>query len=235
MSSAKKTILLKVTGEILPCTERGFDGSFLETLTSQLKKLLATHRFSIVVGGGNIFRGAHPGKLSISTNVGHSVGMLATMMNGLIVQDVFEQAGISTQLFTASCNEAVGITPSPQAIREALSKKECLIFAGGSGNPYITTDTTAVIRALQVGAQELWKGTHVDGIYSQDPKEDTSASLLKSVSYKEVLNQRYGVMDLAAFALAEQYKVYLRIFNIFKEEALIKAAQDATFGSTVFY
>ena len=234
MSSRKKTVLLKITGETLPRAEQGLDGSILEHLASQVAQLLHTHQFGIVMGGGNFFRGAHPGKLAISANVGHTVGMLATLMNGLIVQDIFQRRGIATHLFTATPYGAAGEVVSPQALNQAIAQKECIIFAGGSGNPYITTDTTAVIRALQLGASELWKGTNVDGIYSEDPKKNTSAHLLSKVSYEEAIKNRYAVMDLTAFVLAEQYKVPLRIFNIFSPEALMRAAQEPSFGSIVF-
>ncbi len=187
MSSEKKTVLLKITGETLPRTEQGLDGSMLEDLASQVKQLLPTHQFGIVMGGGNLFRGAHRGKLSISANVGHSVGMLATLMNGLIIQDIFQRTGITTHLFTASPYGAVGDEISPQALNQAQAAKECIIFAGGSGNPYFTTDTTAVVRALQLGASELWKGTNVNGVYSEDPKNNSSAYILPQVRYEEAI------------------------------------------------
>ncbi|MBA2307659.1 UMP kinase [Candidatus Dependentiae bacterium] len=234
MNKRKKTILLKITGETLPRADQGLDGSILEKLAFQVKQLRATHRFGVVMGGGNFFRGARPGKITLSANVGHSVGMLATAMNGLIIQDIFQQSGISTHLFTASHGGTIGDELSPQNLDTALAEKECLIFAGGSGNPYITTDTTAVIRALQIGASEIWKGTNVNGIYSEDPRKNTLARLLPQVRYEDAVKNRYAVMDLTAFTLAEQYKVPLRVFNIFKDEALLQAAQDPSFGSTVF-
>lgn len=229
----KKRVVLKLTGEVLQHTPKGLDSSHLESIAKQVKKLLPTIQFSIVMGGGNFFRGAQGAEIHISEQTGHAVGMLATMMNGLIIQDVFEGIGITTALFSALECTSVGYELSPQNIRNALSTKECLIFSGGTGNPYFTTDTTAVLRALQVGAVELWKGTKVDGIYSKDPLKDASAEVLKKVTFKDAIKDRLAIMDMSAFVLAEEHKVRMRIFNIFTENALIQAASTPEFGSTI--
>ncbi|MBA3752054.1 UMP kinase [Candidatus Dependentiae bacterium] len=234
MNSTKKTVLLKITGEILPHTDQGLDGTLLRTIASQLKELSTDYQFGIVMGAGNFFRGAHPGKdLPISANVSHSVGMLATLMNGLIIQDIFELYDIKTHLFTATQNETIGDRISPQALRKAAQEKDCLIFAGGSGNPYFTTDTTAVLRALQIGACEVWKGTNVEGVYSSDPHKNKDAHLLTQVCYEDAIRNRYAVMDLSAFTLAEQHKMPLRIFNVFKENALLYASKNPSYGSRI--
>ncbi len=230
----RKKILVKLTGNLLEHTAQGVDTSSLKSIALQIKKLSTSISFGIVVGGGNIFRGSLQSKHSgISEQTGHLVGMIATMMNGLIVQDVFEQAGIETTLFTAVPCDPVGILPSPQALNKAFKQQKCLIFVGGTGNPYFSTDTTAVIRALQMEATELWKGTKVDGIYSEDPLKNPHAQLLKRVRYKEALDENLTIMDSAAYALAEVHSLPLRIFNIFIENALIEAAHNKEFGSTI--
>ncbi len=220
-------ILLKLTGNVL---DEG--PTLLENIVTQIKQLDAT--FGIVIGGGNFFRGARQSAaLHISEQTGHSVGMLATMMNGLIVQDIFEQAGIATTLFSALTCPSVALPLSPQAIRNALSQSRCVIFSGGTGNPYVSTDTTAVIRALQINASQLWKATKVDGVYTADPNKDPNAQRLPSLTYQQALDQHLGVMDATAFALAQEHKLELKVFNIFSDNALIQVAKDPSFGSTL--
>lgn len=232
MSSERKVIVLKLTGEIIQHSTEGINANLLEGIAQQIKELRTSHQFGIVMGGGNFFRGAQHGT-EISASVGHYVGMLATMMNGLIIQDIFERAGIRTQLFSAFVCEEVGIALSPQNIRDGLREKDCLIFSGGTGNPYFTTDTTAVLRTLQLNAAELWKGTKVDGIYSADPLKDSSAQIIKKLCYSDALAKHLKVMDPSAYALAEQFNIRTRIFNIFTKNALIMAATTPTFGSTI--
>ncbi len=227
-----KKVILKLTGELIQHTEAGLDIRLLEGVARQVKELAPTIQFGIVMGGGNFYRGAQE-RTKIREAVGHYVGMLATMMNGLIIQEVFESTGISTKLFSSLSAPDIAAAPSAQTIRDALQNKKCLIFSGGTGTPYFTTDTTAVVRALQIDADEVWKGTKVDGIYSQDPMKEPTAKFIQDTTYTEAIKQRLMVMDLAAFTLAEQYKVRTRIFNIFSENALIQAALHREFGSTL--
>ena len=220
-------ILLKLTGNVL---DKG--PALLENIAAQIKQLDQT--FGIVIGGGNFFRGARQSKeLHISEHTGHKIGMLATIMNGLIIQDIFEQAGITTTLFSALPCETVALPISPQGLHKALRDSHCVIFSGGTGNPYFSTDTTAVVRALQMKAKQIWKATKVEGIYSADPQKDTTAELLKNVTYQQALEQDLGIMDATAFALAKDHDLELRVFNIFSDNALIQAAQDPHFGSRV--
>ncbi len=220
-------ILLKLTGNIL---DNG--PAPLENIAAQIKQLDST--FGIVIGGGNFFRGARQSSdLHISEQTGHTVGMLATLMNGLIVQDIFEQADIPTTLFSAIPCPTVGLPLSPQAIRKALKESRCLIFSGGTGNPFVSTDTTAVIRALQINAHQIWKATKVDGIYSADPHKEPSANLIKKLTYKQALDDNLRVMDATAFTLAHEHNLELRVFNIFSDNALIQVANDPEFGSTL--
>ena len=230
----RNTIIVKLTGNLIEDTPQGLDASRLESLASQIKELSSSLTFGIVMGGGNFFRGAKQSKeVHISAQTGHTVGMLATMMNGLIIQDIFEQAGIETTLFSAVPCETVGLPLSPQNIRSALQKRRCLIFSGGTGNPYFSTDTTAVVRALQIGADTIIKGTKVDGVYSEDPHKNPQAELLKSLSYKEALEKNIQVMDQTAITLAQDHSITLRVCNIFTDNALIKAVNEADFGSTI--
>lgn len=229
-----KTVLLKLTGEcFLDPATRQLNGSFIRSIASQIKAM-PDYYFGIVIGGGNFFRGSKEGAaLGLTPSVGHQVGMLATMMNGLLIKDLFEQEEIHCSLFCAVPSPEVGSPISQQAIMTAQAKGHCLIFSGGTGNPFFTTDTTAILRGLQINAQEIWKGTHIDGIYSSDPRKDPHAVLLPSVSYKQALHDDLKIMDATAFALAAQHKLLIRVFNIFEPHALLKVAQDRTFGSCV--
>lgn len=231
----RKTVLLKITGEIFQSPESHFLSSAkINSIACQIKRLSAYYDFGIVIGGGNFFRGNIQGKaLGLSSSVGHQVGMLATVMNGLIVKDLFEQQGIRSTIFCAIPTSEVGVPISHQAIHAAQEKGECLIFTGGTGNPFFTTDTTAVLRALQMNAAEVWKGTTVDGIYSADPKKHPEAAIIKKITFKEALAHNLKIMDATAFVLAQEYKLPIRIFDIFQQDALIKAAHDSTFGSVM--
>lgn len=231
----KKAILLKLTGEILKIKpDHSIDGSMLRTIAQQIQNLRANYYFGIVIGGGNFFRGNKQGfELGLSPSVGHQIGMLATMMNGLIVKEIFEQEGVRSTLFSAIPSSEIGIPISNQGIKSALERGDCAIFAGGTGNPFFTTDTTAILRGLQIEADYVWKGTNVDGIYTDDPRLFTDAHLIKRISYQEALNNNYKILDATAFVLAREHGLKIRVFNIFKNNALINASQDPNFGSIV--
>lgn len=229
-----KTILLKLTGSLIKQTANGLDASPLLSIARQIKQLQDSVTFGVVIGGSNFFNGTiQSPQVNIATQTGHTVGMIATLMNGLIAQDIFEQEGINTVLFSAFECSLVGIPVSPQAIREAQKNNICMIFAGGTGNPYFSTDTTAIVRALQINAQHVWKGTKVEGIYSDDPHKNPAARLLSRVSFKEALENNLGIMDSAAFSLAANNNLTIRIVNIFAENALIRTNDDPNFGSTL--
>jgi uridylate kinase len=232
--SIRKKIVLKLTGELFGSAHDESDRGVLRSVIMQIKQLSASYQFSLITGGGNFFRGTvQAEKLGISTQVSHYAGMLATMMNGLILQDICRQFTLKTALFCALDAPEIGLPISPAAIAHAEQEADCLIFTGGTGNPFFTTDTNAVLRALQVQGQALWKGTKVDGVYTQDPKKHPHAQLLKQLSYKTALDQRLEIMDFCAFALAAEHKIPIRIFNIFIPNALIKASTEPNFGTVI--
>lgn len=234
MKTDKRIILLKITGEVLLDDAKELSSTYIRNIAVQIKKLQPTHQFGIVIGGGNFFRGAKQGKqLGISASVGHQIGMLGTMMNGLILKDIFEEHDIPCSLFCAVPAAEVGIPISQQAIESALTKERCPIFTGGTGNPFFTTDTTAVLRGLQINAKQVWKGTGVEGIYNKDPHQFPDAHLIKEVSYEKALLDQLAILDSTAFALAQRHQLPLRVFNIFVPDALLKAAHDPHFGSIV--
>jgi uridylate kinase len=233
--SIKKRILLKLTGEIfLDPLSNKLSAQRTLHIIEQIKKLQSTHQFGVVIGGGNFFRGKDQGvALGMTASIGHQAGMLATMMNGLILKDLFEQHGIATALFCAITCPEVGTSISNQSISAALNRDATLVFTGGTGNPFFTNDTNAIIRGLQIEAVEIWKGTNVDGVYDKDPRHHADAQLLKNLTLGQAISEKLGIMDLTAFALAQQYKQPIRIFNIHTPNALIHAANDSYFGSTI--
>ena len=233
--ATKKTILLKITGEVFLDKKTGkISSKTIQNIISQMKDLKDEIQFGVVVGGGNFFRGNQHGKeMGINPSVGHQIGMLATMMNGLILKDLLEQQEMSAALFCAMPSPEIGKPISQQTIDEALYGKRTLIFTGGTGNPFFTTDTNAVLRALQMNADEVWKGTSVDGVYTQDPEKDPKATLLKRVTFMQAIQNKLGVMDLTAFAMAEQHHQKIRVFDIFAPNALIQAAHNNDFGSLI--
>jgi uridylate kinase len=226
--------MLKLTGEVFLDSSKQLSGETVRSIISQLKQLSTSYQFGIVVGGGNIFRGSQHGKkLGLEAAVGHQIGMLATMMNGLILKDLVEQQELSAALFCAMPAPEIGDAISQQTIHAALETHDVLIFSGGTGNPFFTTDTNAILRALQMGADVVWKGTNVDGVYDQDPRANKNACRLASVSYDEAFNKQLGIMDMTAYALAYEHKKTVRVFDIFTKDALILVANNPTFGSII--
>jgi len=231
----RKRILLKLTGEIfLSDDKKSLSPIHIATVLDQLKTLADSYQFGIVVGGGNFFRGNVHGKtLGVTPAIGHSVGMLATMMNGLLLKDLLEQRNLSARLLSAIPCPEVGIPISQQAIQHGLDKGDTLIFIGGTGNPFFTTDTNAVLRSIQISADEIWKGTGVDGLYDANPHTTDHAQFLPRATYQEVLTQELGVMDATAFTLAKEHHQTIRIFNIFAPNILIDIAQNKPIGSII--
>ncbi len=231
---SRKRILLKLTGEIFLSKKGTATAENALNLIRQFKELSDQFQFGIVIGGGNFFRGSlHGDQMGLRSSVGHQIGMLATMMNGLMLKDLCEQHGIATALLCAMPSPEIGKPISQQTIYSSLDEGKLLIFTGGTGNPFFTTDTNAILRALQIQADEVWKGTSVNGVYTADPKIDSSAQKIDTLTFSQAIEQRLGIMDLTAYAMAEQHNETVRIFDIFTPEALLKAADDPQFGSTI--
>lgn len=232
--NTKKRILLKLTGEVLVSADTGKpDASVLNQIARNIKQL-PDHQFGIVVGGGNFFRGAqHGAALGMTEAAGHQVGMLATLMNGTIIKDLCEKQGLAVTMFSAIDCPQVGLPISAQAIHNALAENHIVIFAGGTGNPFFSTDTNAIIRGLQMKAHEVWKGTKVDGVYSSDPRINPDAQRLAHLTPYEALEKRLKIMDATAFMLAAEHNIPIRVFNIFTQDALLYASRDPEYGSLI--
>ena len=226
-SNSKRLILLKLTGEIFAEQQNQ-----AVDLATQIKQLKATHQFAIVIGGGNFWRGAQQGKqFQIRAAIAHQIGLLATVMNALILQEIFWKHNLPATVLSAVDCPRIAAPVSNNNIRAALSQDHCLIFAGGTGEPFFSTDTAAVVRALQINAHEIWKATNVAGIYTADPRQDPQAQLLKQVSYQAAITQNLQIMDQTAFILASAHQLPIRVFDLFAPEALIQAAHNHNFGS----
>lgn len=227
-----KRILLKLTGTILLDADGKLSSVHITQLARQLYALRSSHRFGIVIGGGNFFRGGQHGvAMGLQPTTAHQVGMLATMMNGLIIRNICMQLGLSTTVLCALPCPTVGQLVSEHAIQQAQQRDDIIIFTGGTGNPFFTTDTTAVLRALQMGADEIWKATDVNGIYHTDPRKQPDARFIPAITYNEALRQNLAIMDSTAYTLAAQHNLMIRVFNAFASDALIQAAHNQTFGS----
>ena len=235
MHAPKKRVLLKLTGAILTDPATGHPSSSLAMhIIDQIKKLSGTHQCGIVIGGGNFFRGKTQGKqLELTSWTGHNIGMLATVMNALILKDLMTQQGINSTILSAIHCPDMAHSISQDEVAQALITQSCIIFAGGTGMPYFTTDTNSVIRSLQMGASELWKCTNVDGIYDSDPAKNPKAQLLPTLTFKQAIDNHLEIMDMTAFTLAQEHKLHIRILNIFKSDSLIHASQDPHFGSLI--
>ncbi len=231
----KKRILLKLTGGVfLSRDTHTLTKEPVIAIIKQLKQLRETVQCGIVIGGGNFFRGnEHGKKVGITAPVGHQVGLLGTMMHGLILKDLLEQHEMPATVLCAIPASEIGTPISQQAIENGLRAEKTLVFTGGTGNPFFTTDTNAVLRALQISADEIWKATDVDGIYNGNPKTDPNAKLLKKVTFEQALTYHLRIMDATSYALAAQHDKKIRIFNAFKPDALLNAAHDPLFGSII--
>ncbi len=232
--TARKRILLKITGEAFLDEDGNLSPKTLQAIIAQIKKLENSHQFGIVVGGGNFFRGAKEGNiLGMHPSSAHQVGILATTLNGVILKNLLERQNISTTIFCAIECPPAGTPITQQGITSSIKKGNTLVFTGGTGNPFFTTDTNAVLRGLQMQVDEIWKGSKVDGVYDKDPYKHDDAQRYPHLTFKKALNDRLNIMDLASFALAEQYSQVLRVFNIFEPDAVIKATEDPHFGSRI--
>jgi uridylate kinase len=217
MSQLKyKRILLKLSGEaLLGVEDYGIDPNVVSAIAQEIIEIVKLGvQVGVVIGGGNIFRGAGLAKSGIDRATADHMGMLATVMNALAMQDAFEKAGVNARVMSAlKVNEVCEDYIRRRALRH-LEKGRITIFAAGTGNPFFTTDSAAALRAIEVGAEVLLKATKVDGIYTADPKLDPTAVKYDHISFDEVLNKKLAVMDATAIALCRDYKMPIRIYNM---------------------
>ena len=230
-----KRILLKLSGEALMGKRQyGIDPDRLAEYAEEIKQVLDKGvQVAIVIGGGNIFRGVAGASRGMDRVQGDHMGMLATVINGLALQSALEEAGIQTRLQSAvKINEVAEPFIRRRAIRH-LEKGRVVIFGGGTGNPYFTTDTAATLRAIEIEAKVILKGTRVDGIYSADPEKDVTAKKYDSITFDQVLQKKLSVMDLTAFTLCQENNLPIMVFNMNKEGNLTKICEGKNVGTIV--
>ena len=234
--SIYKWVLLKLGGESLVAEEGdfGLDQNALKNITEEIRaaKDLGVE-IAIVIGGGNILRGASLSSIGIERTTGDYMGMLATVINALALQAALEQAGIATRVQTAIEIQAVAEAYVRRRAVRHLEKGRVVIFAGGTGNPYFTTDTAASLRAMEVGADVIFKATKVDGIYSSDPRTDKDAIKYKELSYLDVLKKGLKVMDSTAVSLCMDNKLPMVIFNFRQAHSIKRVLLGEKIGTIV--
>ncbi|MFT4939219.1 MAG: uridylate kinase [Paraglaciecola sp.] len=220
--SAYRRILLKLSGEALMGEEGfGIDPKVLERMALEIKELVELGiQVGLVIGGGNLFRGEGLAKAGMNRVVGDHMGMLATVMNGLAMRDALHRAFVNARLMSAIPLNGVCDSYNWAEAISSLKSGRVVIFAAGTGNPFFTTDSAACLRGIEIEAEVVLKGTKVDGVYSDDPVKNPQAVLLKNVSYAEVLEKELKVMDLAAFTLARDHSIPIRVFNMNKPGCL---------------
>ena len=230
-----KRILLKLSGEALMGERQyGIDPKRLAEYASQIKTIVAMGtEVAIVIGGGNIFRGVAGASNGMDRVQGDYMGMLATAINGLALQSALEDDDVPTRLQTAIKMEQVAEPFIKRKAVRHLEKGRVVIFAGGTGNPYFTTDTAAVLRAIEIGAEVILKGTRVDGIYTSDPEKFKDAIKFDTITYKDVMNKGLRVMDMTAFALSQENNLPIIVFDMNTNGNLMRLVSGENIGTIV--
>ena len=230
-----KRILLKLSGEALMGTRQyGIDPDRLSEYAQDIKQITNLGvEVAIVIGGGNIFRGVAGASNGMDRVQADHMGMLATVINGLALQSALEDANVPTRLQSAiKINEVAEPFIRRKAMRH-LEKGRVVIFGGGTGNPYFTTDSAAVLRAIEIEADVILKGTRVDGIYNVDPEKDSAAIKFDNISFDDVLRKGLKVMDTTAFTLSQENKLPIIVFDMNKKGNLLKVVSGENIGTTV--
>ncbi len=232
---AYQRILLKLSGEaLLGREDYGIDPQMIQRIAVEIRDVTRLGiQVAVVIGGGNIFRGAGLAESGIDRVTGDHMGMLATVMNSLALQDAMESIGVDARVMSAvSVHDVCEDYIRRRAVRH-LEKSRVVICAGGTGNPFFTTDTAAALRAIEIGADLLLKATKVPGVYSADPAVDPHAERYERVSYDRVIESKLGVMDANAIVLCRDQHMPIRVFNLFEEGALVRIAKGEAIGTLV--
>jgi len=235
MANKFKRILLKLSGESLMGNKSyGIDSAVVEHITNEIVKV---HKLGIeigiVIGGGNIYRGLSASQQGVNRVTGDQMGMLATVINSLALQNSLEKKNIYTRVQSAIKMDEIA---EPLIIRRAnrhLEKKRIVIFAAGTGEPYFTTDTAAVLRAVEIKADVIIKGTRVDGVYDSDPEKNSKAKMFKKLSYEDVLRKNLRVMDLTAITLCRENDLPIKVFNMNIKDNLRKLITGKDIGTII--
>lgn len=230
-----KRILLKLSGEsLMGEQEYGISPEMLSQYATEIKqaKKLGTE-IAVVIGGGNIFRGLQGAAKGMDRVQGDYMGMLATVINSMALQSELEQQGVATELLSGLAIEPICKETSRRRMISSLKEGKVVIIAGGTGNPYFTTDTASTLRAIEMQADVILKGTRVDGVYTSDPEKDPTATKYSSLTYDEALSKKLKIMDLTAFALCQENKMPIYVFDMNTKGNLQKVVKGEHIGTIV--
>jgi uridylate kinase len=230
-----KRILLKISGEALAGDKKsGIDYDTVYSIAKEIKEVREMGvTVAVVIGGGNIFRGGRGKNFKIDRVVGDYMGMLATIINAMALQDTLEQMGVETRVLSAIDMQEIAEPYIRRRAQRHLQKNRVVIFGGGTGNPYFTTDTAAALRAIEIGAEVVLKATKVSGVYTGDPETDKSAKKFDELTYMDVLNKNLKIMDSAAISLCMDNKIPLIIFNLNETGNIKKVVCGKPIGTIV--
>ena len=230
-----KRVLLKLSGEALMGNQQyGIDSSVLSNYASEIRSIVETGcQLAIVIGGGNIYRGIQSEESGFDRVQGDHMGMLATIINGMALQSALESLKIETRLQTAIKMEQIAEPYIRRRSIRHLEKNRVVIFGAGTGNPYFTTDTAAALRAIEIEADIILKGTRVDGVYSADPEKDSKAQKFDQISFDKAYDLGLKVMDLTAFTLCKENKLPINVFNMNVAGNLRKVCDGISVGTLV--
>ena len=230
-----KRILLKLSGEALMGNKGfGIDTKKISSYANEIKSAIELgYEVAVVIGGGNIFRGVQVEGQGLDRAQGDYMGMLATIINGMALQAALEKIKIQTRLLSAIKMEQIAESYIRRRAIRHLEKNRVVIFGGGTGNPYFTTDTAAALRAVEMQADAILKGTKVDGIFTSDPEINSSAKKYNEITFQEVYENKLKIMDMTAFTLCQENKLPIIVFNINKKGNLIKALEKDNIGTIV--
>ncbi len=230
-----KRILLKLSGEALMGTEDfGIDPKVLDRMALEVGQLVGIGvQVGLVIGGGNLFRGAALSAAGMDRVTGDHMGMLATVLNALAMRDALERSNIQTRVMSAIAMEGVTEHYDRRKAMRYLTGGDVVIFSAGTGNPFFTTDTAACLRGIEIDADLVLKATKVDGVYDRDPMKDPNAERFERLNYDQVLDLKLGVMDLTAICLIRDHKMPLRVFNMNKPGALLNAVVGSAEGTLI--
>ncbi|MFT6300547.1 MAG: uridylate kinase [Saprospiraceae bacterium] len=230
-----KRILLKLSGEELMGEEGfGIDPRVLDRMALEIGQLVGIGvQIGLVIGGGNLFRGAALSAAGMERVTGDHMGMLATMMNGLAMRDALDRNNISAHVVSAISMSGVMEQYDRRKATRYLDSGDVVIFSAGTGNPFFTTDSAACLRGIEIDAEIVLKATKVDGVYSSDPQTDPSATMYSHLTYDEALSKKLGVMDLTAICLCQEHRMPLRVFRMSKSGALLNIVVGGNEGTLI--
>jgi uridylate kinase len=233
--SKYKRILLKVSGEGL-CAP-GNKGLDIDEIDSLAREILSAReagaQVAVVVGGGNIVRGAELSRRGVTAPTADYMGMLATVINSLALQDILEKHGAPVRVATAISVHSVAEPYIRRRVLAHLEKNRIVILAAGTGNPHVTTDTAAALRATELGCEVILKATKVDGVYTGDPHKDPTAKKIEKLTYLDVLNQRLRVMDSTAISMCMEYHIPIIVFDLKRDGNIARVVRGETIGTTI--